>query len=375
MGKHLVLVGAGHAHLTALSRISEYRAGGHRVTLINPSSHTYYSGMGPGLLSGLYSPQQTRFNVQKMAERGGADFIEDSVWTVDARNRSLLLKSGRIAPYEVASFNCGSEVVSDMFGDSDSRVIAVKPVGNLYKARSLILGETRGESLRIVVAGGGPAGVEVCANLWELSHVTGRSARISLVAGQGLLQGFPSRARRLAGNFLSGRGIRVIAGKKVQSVAQGRLNLSDKETLPFDYAFMAVGVTPSALFRRSGFPVAPDGGLPVNRFLQSIDCPELFGGGDCISLAGKRVARVGVHAVRQNPILHHNLLAALDGGEMKAYTPREDYLLILNMGNGRAILCKHGLTWSGRVPFLLKGFLDRRFMRKFQLSGELDEKI
>jgi NADH dehydrogenase FAD-containing subunit len=80
-----------------------------------------------------------------------------------------------------------------------------------------------------------------------------------------------------------------------------------------------------------------------------------------------------VHAVRQNPILHNNLSAALDGGEMKAYTPGEDYMLILNMGNDKGILFKNNLTWSGRLPFLLKDFIDRRFMRKFQVSGELGE--
>jgi NADH dehydrogenase FAD-containing subunit len=39
--------------------------------------------------------------------------------------------------------------------------------------------------------------------------------------------------------------------------------------------------------------------------------PEIFGGGDCISFEKKPLDKVGVYAVRQNPILYTNLLAAL----------------------------------------------------------------
>ena len=52
----LVLAGGGHAHMVALSRIRELISRGHRVTVIGPSPHHYYSGMGPGLLSGRYRP-------------------------------------------------------------------------------------------------------------------------------------------------------------------------------------------------------------------------------------------------------------------------------------------------------------------------------
>ena len=50
MGKHLVLVGGGHAHMTVMLNLREYTERGHRVTLIGPSAYHYYSGMGPGLL-------------------------------------------------------------------------------------------------------------------------------------------------------------------------------------------------------------------------------------------------------------------------------------------------------------------------------------
>ena len=110
MDKHLVLVGGGHAHMTVLLNLQKYVERGHHVTLIGPSPYHYYSGMGPGLLSGIYRPQQARFHVKKTAEDRGATFIQDTVTRIDADRKALILKSGNQVPYDVVSFNTGSTV-------------------------------------------------------------------------------------------------------------------------------------------------------------------------------------------------------------------------------------------------------------------------
>ncbi len=79
MGKRLVLVGGGHAHMTVLLRLGEYVRRGHRVTLISKNEYHYYSGMGPGLLGGMYAPRQARFFIRRMAEDRGAEFIRGTV--------------------------------------------------------------------------------------------------------------------------------------------------------------------------------------------------------------------------------------------------------------------------------------------------------
>ena len=82
MGKHLVLVGGGHAHMVTLAGIGQIVDRGHRVTVIGPSEHHYYSGMGPGMLSGIYRPEETRFNIRRMIlDRAGA-FLQDRVVAV-----------------------------------------------------------------------------------------------------------------------------------------------------------------------------------------------------------------------------------------------------------------------------------------------------
>jgi hypothetical protein len=68
-------------------------------------------------------------------------------------------------------------------------------------------------------------------------------------------------------------------------------------------------------------------------------------------------------------------MASLTGGEMRTFSPQEQYLLIFNMGDDRGIFWRGNLAWEGRLVFKLKDYIDRKFMRKFQVSGELDEHV
>ena len=169
------------------------------------------------------------------------------------------------------------------------------------------------------------------------------------------------------------RQIAIVEGDSVKSIADGRLVTADGREYPADYILLAWGIRPSRLFKDARLPTDPDGGLLVNEFLQSVKYPEVFGGGDCIGFQRKPLDKVGVYPVRENPILYHNLLAAVTGGEMKPFEPQDQYLLIFNVGGGKGIFWKQNWIWKGRLAFYLKDYIDRKFMREFQVSGEPDE--
>ncbi|MGD8226786.1 MAG: FAD-dependent oxidoreductase [Desulfobacteraceae bacterium] len=372
-GKRLVLVGGGHAHMTVMSRLDHYTGRGHHVTLISHFPYHYYSGMGPGLLSGIYKREEVRFHVQKMVEDRGGIFVQDTVVQVDPKRRTLFLNSGKQVDYDVASFNVGSHVPARSAPVSDSNVYTAKPVQNLSKARQAILESGKSEKLRLVVVGGGPSALEISGNLWKLVHDNGIRATISLLAGRELLARFSQKLRRLAMDSFKQRDIEVTEGARVGRIDSGCAFLEDGRGYPFDFLFLAWGIKPPTLFEESGLAVGRDGGLLVNNYLQSVASPEVFGGGDCISLQGHHLDKVGVYAVRQNPILYHNLMAALDGGKMKRFETSKVYLLLFNLGDGKAIFSRKGWIWCSRFNFLLTDYIDRRFMRKFQVSGEVLE--
>ncbi len=359
--------------MTVMSKLDHFTGRGHPVTLISLYPYHYYSGMGPGLLSGIYRPEEVRFHVQKMVEDRGGVFVGDTVVRVDPKRRALFLNSGKQVDYDVASFNVGSHVPARSAPVSDSNVYTAKPVRNLFKARQAILESGKVGELRLLVVGGGPSALELSGNLGKLIQDHGIPAKVTLLAGRKLLSRFPQKLRGLAVSSFKERGIEVREGVRVGRIVSGSAFLEDGREYPFDFLFLAWGIRPPALFEESALPVGKDGGLLVNNYLQSVGFPEIFGGGDCISLQGRNLDRVGVYAVRQNPILYHNLMAALGGGKMKRFDTDEVYLLLFNLGDGKAIFSRKRWIWCSRFNLLLKDYIDRRFMRKFQLSGELDE--
>lgn len=373
MAKHLVFVGGGHAHLMALVSLADYTSRGHKVTLVSPIPRHYYSGMGPGMLSGIYAPHEIRFNLKKLAEDRRAQFVPGKVITVDPDNQVLKLKDGSEISYDVVSFNTGSFVPVNFVKSSMDNVFPVKPIVNLLKARRAILDAIRRGIPRLVIVGGGAAGLELAGNIRRLVEENHGQAKITLVAGKRLLPSFPDKARELALLSLTERSVEVLEGARVDRVEDGKVICTNGSSIPYDLVFPAVGVRSYPIFVESGLPTADDGSLLVTRQLHSVTYVNVFGGGDCITLKDQRLDRVGVYAVRQGPILRSNLLAALEGGPMETFTPQKVYMLIFNMGNGTGIFVRKSLVWNGKLAFKLKDHIDRRFMQKFQVSGEADD--
>lgn len=104
----------------------------------------------------------------------------------------------------------------------------------------------------------------------------------------------------------------------------------------------------------------------MNRFLQHPDYPEIFGGGDCIWYQDQPLDKVGVYAVRENPVLFHNLKAYLQGESLQGFDPGGEYLLIFNLGNRQGVLRKKWFQLTGGIAFMIKDFIDRKFMKDFQ---------
>ena len=370
MPGHLVLIGAGHAHLTVMKEMAAIIARGHQVTVVSDGGFQYYSGMGPGLLAGRYRPAEVRFDVATMVTARGGRFLDDRVTQIDPHRRLLVLASGGQLTYDVLSLNTGSQVPFPAPEETSIQIYPAKPVEIFLEARSEIKTRLKRSDLKIVIAGGGPAGVEIAANARALvRRWRGRAAVAMITRGQ-LLPQFPPGVRRKTLAKLKRLDIRVQEKACLSAIDDRALVLTNGQQIACDILFPAVGTQPSPLIKAAGFAVDASGGLLVNHYLQSVSHPEVFGGGDCIGFQPRPLARVGVYAVRQNPILHHNLHAALEGQDLEKFVPQHDYLLILNMGDGTGILNRGRLIFGGWPAFWLKHMIDDRFMRRFQLSNE-----
>ncbi|NDV21220.1 NAD(P)/FAD-dependent oxidoreductase [Desulfovibrio sp. JC022] len=365
----LILAGAGHAHMLLMEAIPEIIADGHRVTVIGPDERHYYSGMGPGMLGGTYRPDEISFPVKDMVESRGGTFVLGKVARIDPRKRLVFLNGEKKEPYpyDVLSCNLGSTVPDSLAEANSKDVYSVKPIQNLLQARMRIQEIASERTVRIGICGGGPAAFEIAGNAWAEIQKQGRSsAKIQIFTGNTFLHNQSERVRNLALKILTKRGIELVQGSYVQRVASGNVILQNREHYAQDIIFLALGVTPSEVFADSNMPTGKDGGLKVNRYLQSISYPEIFGGGDCICFESAPLDKVGVYAVRQNPVLVHNVRAQLEGGNLKQFDPGGSYLLILNAGGGKGILHKNGLSFGGSPAFWIKDYIDRRFIKRFK---------
>ncbi len=367
MGKHLVLIGGGHAHMVTLAKLHTFIDAGHQVTVIGPSDHHYYSGMGPGMLGKTYAPDDIRFRTRHVVEKQGGTFVRDVAVGVDPKAQKVFLQSGDPVEYDVASFNAGSQVSKAMVDTDTGPVFSVKPIERLQEAQTHIQALMASRNARIAIVGGGPSSVEISGNIWQLGQILGGyKPQIHIYTGRGLMEGFPNRVRQKCRQILTHRGIHLHESCRVEKIDSSGIHLPTGTTDPADLIFMAIGVKPSPIFAESNMAVGPDGGLAVNQYLQSTEWENIFGGGDCIYFTPQPLDKVGVYAVRENPILFANLTAALNGDELTPFDPGGSYLLIFNLGGGQGVLHKSGITFSGKIAFRVKDYIDCKFIKEFQ---------
>jgi NADH dehydrogenase FAD-containing subunit len=368
--KRVVLLGAGHAHLYALKRAREFSRRGYELVVVAPDAF-WYSGLATGVLGGNYAPEMDRVDVGALVARGGR-FRQDRVLGVDVASRTVQLEASPPLSYDALSITLGSCPPPIPGARETIGCYSVKPVRRLCELRAVL--EKRferrpGRGVRVAVAGGGVTACEVAANIAALAEARGGRADVTVLARSRLLEQLPDRAARRLVRALERRGVRFCSPARVTRVETGCAILEDGRAVGFDLFVNATGLKPSPLVREIGLPVDEEGALIVDHSLRSIADPTVHGGGDCIALRDEKLARIGVYAIREAPVLYHNLLAALGSGEPVHFEPQSRFLWIMNLGDGTGLAARGRLWWHGRLAFRLKDWIDRRFLREYQQAA------
>ncbi|HEX6998197.1 MAG TPA: FAD-dependent oxidoreductase [Gammaproteobacteria bacterium] len=365
----ILLLGAGHAHLYTLRRAADVAARGHRLTVVGPGRF-WYSGLATGMLGGGYEPAEDRLAVARLLSNSRAQLHEATVDCIDAGRGLVRLADGGELPFDVLSINLGSETVPLPRTSPGAPVYDVKPISNLVRLRKDLcraFAAAGATPVPVVVAGGGPTGVELAANVAALAARRGAAVSVAIVTpAHRLLEQAPAGAAAAASEALRRRGVAILHGRRVLRVEGAGAVLDDGRVLPCDALVNATGLRPSPVPARSGLPVDDRGALRVDAHLRSIGDPRIFGGGDCIAIEGRPLPMIGVYAVREGPVLFRNLLAAAEGRPLAAFRPQRRYLWILNLGDGTGLAIRGRRWWHGRAAFLLKDAIDRRFLASYR---------
>jgi selenide,water dikinase len=395
----MVLAGVGHANLEVLRRLGARpgrTAGADErqvpeasldLTVISPEPWHCYSGMVPGYLRGLYRFEEIAVELAPLVGRAGGSLLLGQVEGLDPRRRVVKVSAaaagesaGREVPYDLVAFAVGSDAAGAAAATAQAgdAVLSCKPIGRVVELRRRLdaLAEAGQPAATVVVVGGGAAGVEIAlAIAGRLSTASPASRVILIEAGPAILAGSSPRFRRRAEQVLARHGVELRTGTGVTGVLPGDgarllLTAGDRQSEASEIACsLAVWVTSAVgwpFFRDAGLPLDGRGFLLIDAGLRSVADPRVFAAGDCGTLAAfPGTAKAGVYAVREGPVLFRSLRAALAGGRPPRYRPQRGFLVILNTGDGRALLAYKRFVSYSRWAFRLKDWIDRRFLARY----------
>jgi NADH dehydrogenase len=210
-----------------------------------------------------------------------------------------------------------------------------------------------------VVVGAGYSGTEVAA---QMQHVTTRAAaeypRLRAEDLRWVLvdlapRVLPELDRGLgddAMEVLRRRGVEVRLGTTVEEATEGKVRLSDGETIPTHTLVWCTGVTPSPLIETLGLPTER-GRLVVGADLRVPGVPEVFAFGDAAAVPdltqpGKLTGQTAQHAQRQGKLAARNVAASLGFGKAVPYRHR-DLGFVVDLGGFEAVASPLGVALGG----------------------------
>ena len=378
---HIVVVGGGIAGLAIASKLS--RTAGRTpiaVTLIDREPAYVYKPMLHAIAAGTsdFSQQETNYIAQ------GRDrhfvFHPGELKGIDRDARTIqlgpLMIGGRsIVPERTISYD--TLILATGSQANDFGTPGVKQYCHMVDSRSQALDLNReirtrlleclaaSSTLSIAIVGGGATGVELAAELIQLTQIaayygaTGLPSQVKVTlveSGPQLLAAFPQRVAAAARERLEGLGITIVTGARVVAADAEGLRLAEGTRIGADLRIWAAGIKGSdAPGSLGSLEVTRTNQLVVGPTLQTTRDSRILAVGDCSSLAvgreGKPLPPTAQVAHQQAAHLIRHLPTWVEGRrDLPPFTFR-DFGSLVSLGGYGAYgsLGKFGLFKGGFI--------------------------
>lgn len=357
----VVLVGGGHTHALVLRKWAMSPLPGARLTLIDPNPTAPYSGMLPGHIAGHYDRAALEIDLVRLARFAGARLVLGRAEGLDLAAREIHVPGRPPIRYDRASLDIGvTSRLPDLPGFMD-HALAAKPLGAFADRWEAFCTNPPPEP-HVLILGGGVAGVELAM---ACAHRLGATAKVTLIeASDTALAGMNAKTRDTLLGEMAAQGITLRLNARAAEIGADHVRLEGGEALRADITIGATGARPQDWLAQTGL-ARVDGFVAVDDQLRSLSDDRVYAVGDCAHMGFAPRPKAGVYAVRQAPILYHNLRAGLTGRARKRYKPQSDYLKLVSTGRKAAVADKAGMRSSGALLWRLKDRIDRKFMAKF----------
>lgn len=308
-----------------------------------------------------------------LAKWCNADYYEKRVKMVVGKENRIEFEDGTSLEYDVLVLNVGSRTAgADKVPGIWENSLTTRPINDLLpkivkKEASL---KEQGIIPKVVVCGAGAAGTELAfAFKKRWSAVFEQDIELTLLSNKStVLAGSHESVIKQVTRKLEEHKIDVIYDGTVASIESTGVVLTDGRKLECNVPIWATGAEAQKVSADSDLELM-NGFFRVNDFLQSVTFPNVFGGGDCITIESTAhenfPPKAGVYAVRAGPFIARNVMHFLSKEPLEAYIPQREFLSLLMLGNGKAVGTKFGITFVGKWVWGMKDFIDLSFMHLF----------
>jgi NADH dehydrogenase len=237
--------------------------------------------------------------------------------------------------------------------------------------------ERRSGDLTFAFVGGGYAGVEALAELWDLAHdalhyyPTLRDVPqrwVLIDSAPKILADISSRLSQYTTDRLLQRGVELRLNTSLSKVVDDTLTLSDGTELVAGLLVWTAGVQPNPIVGRVGLPLDERGRVRVGPTLQVDGYQDVWALGDCAAVPnaatpGQVDPPTSQHALRQAHRLSANLMAAKQGRPLVPYHFRS-LGQVATLGRRDGIADLSGIRLRGML-----GWLTARGVHLMQAPG------
>jgi NADH dehydrogenase len=338
----VVIVGGGFAGVSAAQRFERLalRGRGCDVTLVSESNYLLFTPMLAEVASGALQARHISAPVRAAAAH--TRFRHGRVEEIDTARRVVRVATGaggpEMLPYDHLVLAVGS--VPDFLGlpGVAEHAFTLNGLGDARRIRDHVLGlleradlepddRERRRLLTFVVAGGGFAGTEVVAELFDLVHqvlhyypgVRPEEPRFVLVhSRERILPDLSPELGDYALERLRARGIEFRLGTRVGDTGATEVTLADGERIPARTLVWTAGSRSAPLLDALPAARGRSGALIVDAAFRVPGADGLWAVGDCARIpdpgrSGKPYPPTAQHALREGKLVADNIAAVLRG--------------------------------------------------------------
>ncbi|WP_424319731.1 NAD(P)/FAD-dependent oxidoreductase, partial [Candidatus Methylomirabilis sp.] len=369
----ILILGGGFGGLYAAMTLQRELAGSDlaQVTLVDRRNYFTFTPFLPEVAAGALGRAHVTYPFRFLAQKERFCFIQGVVQAFDLAKRVIRTETTTI-PYDYLIVSLGG---APSFVDNpqiEAHALTLHSVDKALAIRNHIIRLfeqavverdpiRRRQLLTLVVAGAGPCGVEVAAELHHLIRtallkyypVDPSEIRILLVSrGDRILPHFAGDLAETGQKELMKQGIEVRLNTQVTGASAEYVEFNDQEIIPTRTLIWAAGVTPNPVLAKLSAPKNQQGGIVVDGFLKLSEFPEVYVIGDGASVLDRRQGRpypaLAPVAIRQGIRAAGNIINTLQGRSRELF--RFDFTgNIVGLGCGMALVNLLGIKFHGRL--------------------------